>query len=521
MKTTTSIVFLGILLVLLVQTGCADIGFDDFRVTVNPDKINVSDSFDVNMTFKGPSDTDTVTVELEVIVDGVTVFLDKDYDIHFTQDEDETITLSSDSDFPGPDLDSDYFNDNLMNYACDDFTVEVRVSGSDLNDDYSDEASLAIGDDDEKLSFEMDPTKPKPFNETIFTVYDENDDKLKSATVKLTWLDDPNGDIAGKWDSADSKWSSTTNSKGEKTVIIGEVDKFKNSNGTFQVDVYSRGYCLERKTFEMSSGKLILKFTPIKPAGGEPVSICATDSDGTDVPATAVYVQGPGHSKTYTTGSTGCVSLTLSTLGTYHVSASKEGYVESLDNLLYVQEKETTTTTMTTTTTSSVATTRATTTTKPAEKLFIYLSDMTPYVNETVKVTIKDVQSSPIKGITIGVSPSGVTGKTNEEGIFSFVPETSGTYTIIASSDNSAYSSASENIEAKNPPIQEKPSGGGLVINPVMLLVVGVAIVVLLAIGVVVVLLLKKPQTKKAKKKDWSGNKPERWISIKDDVNEE
>jgi len=525
MKSNKSLAFLGILLVLMVQIGCAVVGFDDFSVSVDPSEINVSDSFEVTLTFHEPDDTDSVTAEIEILVDGVTVFLDKEYDnLDFTKGEDETVTFSSD-DFPGPDLDSDYFNDNLMNYACGKVDVEVRVSGDDLTDEYSDEDSLTIGDDAKELKkVEMEPSTPLPSDKVVVTVFDEDNDELKGAKVKVTWLDDPNGDKKGEWDSDDKKSSDTTNSDGEASFII--EDEFgADAEGKFQMDVYVAGYCLERKTFEVASGQLTMNYTPIKPASGEPISICVKNSKGTAIPAAAVYVYGPGHSKTYTTGSTGCVSVTLSTLGTYRISASKDGYEASLDNLINIGEKTTTSTTTTTTSTSFVATTQTTTTTKPAEKLFIFLSDMTPYANETVKILVKDVQSRPVKGITISISPSDVKGKTNDDGIFYFTPESSGKYMISATSESSAYSSASEEIEAMVPRIPDKTptdsSSGISSINPILLLVAGLIFVVLVGIIIILLLIIKRSRTEKAKRKDWSNNKPERWISIKDDTKEE
>ena len=519
MKTKRYLPVLGILLVLLAQAGCAEVGFDDFSVTVDPEEINVSGSFEVNMTFEAPTDTDSVTVKLEILVDGVTVFLDEDYDIHFSEDEDKSEILSSDDDFPGPDLESDYFNDNLMNYACGDVKVEARVSGDDLDDEYSDETTLTIGADAEDLSFEMDPSDPKPADEITFTVFDEDDDEMKGAKVKVTWLNDSDGNEDGKWDSEDAKYEGTTNSRGERMLIIEDQFKGDNVEGKFQVDVYASGYCLERKTFDVSSGKLVLSYSPTKPAVDESISICAKDAKGNLISGASTYVYGPSYSKTYTTDSSGCISIKLPSLGTYRATASKDGYTSSLETLIYVGEKATTTTTTSTTTTE--ATTRATTTTtKASEKLFIYLSDMTPHVNDTVDVTVKDAQNRPVKGITVTVSPTGVKGKTNDDGVFSFTVEDPGAYSIIASSDTSVYASTSESIQATNPPAPEKPSGGEG-INPILILVVGIALIVLLAIAVVVVLLLKGNQTKKPKKKDWSANKPERWISLKDDAKEE
>jgi parallel beta-helix repeat protein len=234
-STTTTTVFSG------------DLGLDDFSINLSNASIDVGNGFDIDLTFEGPDNTDSIGLTIEIKVDDVTVFLDEDYDLSFTEGEDKIITIRS-SNFPGPDLDHDYFNDNLMNYVCDDVKVKVTVNGSDLDEEYSDSADLTIGADDNDLSFDLDPEEPDADEDFTVTVLDEDDDELSGATVKVTWIDDPDGDEDCEWDSDDANWNDETDAQGE--VEFNLEDEFEDPEGEFQIDVYSEGYCLERQTIE-------------------------------------------------------------------------------------------------------------------------------------------------------------------------------------------------------------------------------------------------------------------------------
>ncbi|MFC2154619.1 hypothetical protein ACFLRC_03985, partial [Candidatus Altiarchaeota archaeon] len=142
------------------------------------DDIDVGDDFVVELLFEDADASQSVDVEIEITVEGVTVFLDEDYSISFSDGEDKTVSIDSD-DFPGSDLDHDYWNDNLMNYECGDFDVEVFVTGNDLDNDVDGDDRLTIGDNNEELSFEMDPDEPSISEDIKVTVLDEDDNDLQ------------------------------------------------------------------------------------------------------------------------------------------------------------------------------------------------------------------------------------------------------------------------------------------------------------------------------------------------------
>ncbi|MFH1721242.1 MAG: carboxypeptidase-like regulatory domain-containing protein [Candidatus Altiarchaeota archaeon] len=402
----------------MVQSAQAEVGFDDFNVKLVDDDIDVGDDFELILIFEDPDNTETVQVEVEIIMDSVTVYNDDDLDISFTEGENKNISIKSTS-FPGPDLKHNYWKLNLMNYNCDDFDVEVSLTGSDLEDDLSGDDRLTIGDNDDELTFEMDPDSPTTAEEIVFTVFDDRDDELEDATVKITWIDDSSGDEDGEWDSDDDSWNKKTDNDGEVAVTL--EDKFDASaSGEFQVDVYADGFCLARDTFEISN-ELLVEVSKGSVEIGEGFSVCVKNSAGNAIYSAAIYVYGPGYAKTYYTSTDGCKSLTISTPGTYDFTVTKSGYDENGDEEITINQKQTTTTTARATT--STSTIEATTTLKDSEtknELKVSTDRETVGVGEQVIVMVKDEEGKPVLGVKITVSPDGLEGVTDFTGTFSF-----------------------------------------------------------------------------------------------------
>jgi hypothetical protein len=431
-----------LLLFALITTACADVGFDRFRVDVEDDDIDVGDSIEVILEFEDPDNTETADLEVEIKVDGITVFQDEDFEVAFTEGEDKTVTIDS-GDFPGPDLDHDFWNSNLMDRICGQFEIEVFVGGRDVEDDVDDDVTFTIGEDDDVLTFTVDPEIPRVGEEILVTVFDEDGDELEDAEFKITWLDDPDGDEDGEWDSEDAYWEDDTDDDGEVDFTL--EDEFGDgASGLFQLDVYDRHYCLTRKTLDVSR-ELTLNITSVVQAG-QAFNVCVRDAAGEGVDQADVYVYGPGHSKSYKTAFNGCVGLTINTLGSYRVSASKSGYISNIDNAFTVAREQPTTT----------STTIASTTTVPTKPraLMILTPKLTVYVGDVVGVKVEDEGGNPVEGAVVSALPLDESGATDDLGTYRFTPEAPGTYQVKA--EKSGYLPAQKTIMAIERP-QETP----------------------------------------------------------------
>lgn len=430
LRTGFIVLLCALLAVAMLPTAAADVAFDDFQVSLVDDDIETGDDFEIELTFENPDQNDTVDVELEILVDGVTVYLDEAYSITFEDGVDKVITFDS-GDFPGPDLDHDYYNENLMNYQCDTLEIEVRVTGSDLDVDVEDTDDLAIGDDAEDLSFDMDPSEPTLAEEVTVHVQDDSGDDLDDASVKVTWIDDPDGDEDGEWDSDDGEWEDETDTDGEAFFTI--EDEFDGeAEGEFQIDVYKDGFCLARDTFDISN-ELLVEVTPSNVEAGESFTICVTDGAGQDINNAEVYVSGPGYAKRYYTRSDGCTSLSINTVGTYSFSVSESGYETNTDAQVIVERRATTSTTSAPpTTTSSIRLTTSTIAEPTDKELVISFTPTDPTEDEAVAITTEDAAGDPVEGVSVTVSPEEVSGTTDAEGIYTFTPSTAGMHQITA-----------------------------------------------------------------------------------------
>jgi len=491
---------LAVLFLACVPIVNAEVDFDDLRVNVVEDSLSVGDPLKVKVTFDNPDTTGIADFDLKIVVDDVTVYTDEGRETSFTRGEDKTLTISSD-DFPGPDQDNDYWNVNLMNRQCGSHSVEVYASDGDLARDLQDSDDFTIGDDDKILNMDVSPEKPLIDNKTIITVIKASGTVLSGATVKVTWIDDPDGDSDGEWDSADKKWQSKTDGDGEVNFKVS--DKFDdNAYGIFQVDAYYSGYCLSRQTFEVSKNQLFIAAKPQDIQGSGTSVICVTDSAGASVYNAQLYVSGPSYSKTYYSLSDGCYHLTLNSQGAYTISANKAGYESAIGYPLTVSQPTTTTTT------STIKITYTTTTLmKAPAAALVVTSPKQAYAGEPFEVIATTSDGMPVSGVKVTVSQQDINALTDDSGIVSLNIAQPGAYTIRAEKQN--YLPAAETLEVIDK-VTSAPgqgaAGGSASAAPKsssdsMLLIgalVGALVTVL--IGVVAVLLFTQFSHKPAKK---------------------
>lgn len=433
-KTYRSILHVFLALALLTAFSgfaSADVGFSEFRIELDDDTLDLGDPLRIAMDFEDPNNGEPVDVELEILIDDITVFLDENYEINFVEDIDKTVDIDSD-DFPGPDLDSDFWEDNLMDYMCGEHTVTVLLSGSDLDDDLEDSEEFEI--DGRELFVSLDPEEPLIDDDLTVTATDDDGDEVRSATVKVTWIDDPDVDVDGEWDGEDDKWTGgRTDSDGEEEFDI--ESKFDDDSfGRYQIDVYEEDYCLVRKTIDVTN-KLNVTVSNKKPQAGDSVNICVRDAGGTLQFGANLYVykRGGGYSKTLTTQASGCRQFTLTDSGTYSVSATKSGYQENVDNEITVGEKE---------------------------KLEVTPS-VTPAATGTeITFTVRS-ESGPVEGVEVSVNKEGgsqtvLPDKTGAGGTVSYTAGDSGTYTVTAEHEN--YESATNTFTVENSFMVSAPS---------------------------------------------------------------
>jgi hypothetical protein len=409
MKRLIVCLMFGILVFSCIPNVTADVDFDDFSVRVVDDNLDAGDQIQLKLTFDNPSRTGAASFDLKVTVDDVPVFEDENYEASFTKGADKTITLSSD-DFPGPDLDNKYWSGNLMNRLCGSHTVDVSATDGDLSSDLTGSDEFTIGDDNRELTFTIQPDSPGLANKTTVQVVNENGNDLEGATVKVTWIDDPDGDDDGAWDSRDKYWQTKTDSSGEANFKVS--DKFdKEAYGTFQVSVYKSDYCLAGQSFKINQNTLSIGAQPTAPQSGEATDICVSDSGGLSVNNARLFVSGPSYSKTYYTAYDGCLNVTFNNVGTYTVSASKAGYATAIDYLLSVGEKTTTTTSTLTTTTSTSTTTLME---SPNGGAIIIIPPSRVYAGEDFEVTVTDRSGAPLSGVNLAIAsnPAGMTDST-------------------------------------------------------------------------------------------------------------
>ncbi|MFC2162611.1 carboxypeptidase-like regulatory domain-containing protein [Candidatus Altiarchaeota archaeon] len=446
----TSRKFMTLILLLLVSHHVqADIEFDDFEVNVLDDDLDVGDKLEIRLKFEEPDETDSVEAEIEVTLDDETIFLDEDYAISFVEDEDKTITIRS-TDFPGPDLEHDVFNGNLLGYECGEYEITVMVSGRDIEDDLEDGESIIIGEDDDPLNFTISPEVPGMNEKITVRVLDDDGDEVDDALVKVTWIDDRVGDTDGVWDSEDDDWTDDTDRHGEVDFRID--DEFaKDAWGRFQVDVYGDGYCLTRGYFNISKQELYVTVpdAPVEP--GTDFLICVTDENEENIYRAEVRVTGPGHSKTYDTHHDGCVGLNINTLGEYGFTVSKPGY-EDAEGLAFSIGAPPTTTLAPT------ITSPPTTTVKPVDQVpqdmgkLIIVADKREYsTGDEIVITVLDGGGMHVPQVSIIVTPSDISGRTDSLGSLKFKLSDPGNYRVSA--EKEGFNPAHESLTVLGSPV--------------------------------------------------------------------
>jgi hypothetical protein len=308
-------------LALFPQYTSAYVNFDDFQVNLLDHRLHAGDNLQVLLRFKNPDRNRSADADIQILVNGVPVFRDEGYRIDFVEGQDRTVTITS-NDFPGPDQEGEYYGQNLLKYACGEYAVVVRISGAEFRDDLEERDKFTLGGDDKPLELGITPAEPSGDDVVVVSAKDGHGKELKGVNVKVTWLDDPSGEEAGRWDSEDKRLSRQTNSAGEARVNL--TQKFtKAACGLFQVDAYGDGYCLSREFFNVSVKPLVVSAAPESPAAGQAAAVCAKEPDGAPAAEASVRVAGQGFSKAYEAGEDGCVNLTLQKAGEYALSAEK------------------------------------------------------------------------------------------------------------------------------------------------------------------------------------------------------
>ncbi|MBD3389084.1 MAG: hypothetical protein GF416_08355 [Candidatus Altiarchaeales archaeon] len=393
-----------VLAFLLVMSSAASaVSIDRMDVSV-PNSIDAGESFDVDITFKDPTENETVEVDIEITVDGLLVHEEEDRSIDLREGVDKTITIKS-SDF---DTDNgDIWDDNLMAYKCaDNLEVEVMVSG-DLDETESDDMDIEA-DGDRELSFEIDPD-PFSLDDTItITVYDEDDDELKSASVKFTWIDDEDGDTLDEWDVEDKYETEKTDSNGEADFKLYR-DFDDNAYGKYQLDLWMDGYCKLTETYDLRNVLNVSDPMPESPKVGEQFKLKITTPSGKAATGVWAYLN-PGGFKSRVTMD-GEVSFTVTAAGTYSlaVGGTGSGYQETIKTIKV--------------------------STKP--QLTATVSPDPQNVNKAVLITIqsdgKAVSGASVKVMRAGGTEQSLPGVTSDAGTISFTPTVAGDYTVKAS----------------------------------------------------------------------------------------
>jgi hypothetical protein len=322
--------FLGIIILMFgfVLSGISSAKID-VSINVNvPSKITVGEDFtvEIKLTNENNDDLDANDdIDIKIYMDGVLIHEEDDYNLGFdlTPDNSTWINISSKSFRVDGD---DIWSKNLMDYECgEDKEIEVEVSGDVSDADYADEMNIEPTNEDYELSFTISPQFPLIDDKITITVFDEDDDELKNANVKITRLGDND-----EWDYDDAYWRDETDSNGEVEIKLSEYHKFKNDPySKYQVDVYVEGkYCKVTKYFDT---RRKLNISEMPPTGfvGKSIKVRVVDDVGNPVQGASVTLSRVGFHKSFKTDAGGYASFTLNETGTYDVMASKTNYVDS------------------------------------------------------------------------------------------------------------------------------------------------------------------------------------------------
>jgi hypothetical protein len=335
MNLRTSLALL-VLSILAAQDASAYVNFDDFQINLLDHRISTGDTLQVILRFNNPDRNVSVDADIEILLNDVPVFRDGNYKIDFTQSQDKTVTITSDV-FPGPDMDNDPYNQNLMKYDCGEYNVLVRVSGQDFRSYLEENDKFLLGGDGRPLSLAINPQSPSAEDDAIITVYDDHQKVMKGMNVKMTWIDDPSADEPGNWDSEDKKSLKQTNSKGEAKFNLQQ--KFtKGTCGRFQVDAYGDRYCLSRSFFNVSSKALSISVSPEAINLGQVAKICAKGYDDASIDKVQVHISGPSYSGLFQTDQDGCINFVPQMTGDYSILVDKTCFEADGEKTLAVSD---------------------------------------------------------------------------------------------------------------------------------------------------------------------------------------
>jgi len=386
-----------------------------------PSSIDSGGNFELEINFGEPDDTDTVEVLIEVYVGGILVH-EEEKDISFTEEEDFTMTIDSE-DFDSPD--GKIWEKNLMNYECGD-NIEVEVMVSDGVEDESDSDQIDIEPDhkDDELFYELDPEVLNIDDDFTVTVYDQDDDEVKDAIVKFTWIDDDDGDEDDAWDVEDGYAKEETDSKGE-VEFRGLEDEIRDAEfGKYQMDIYKEGYCKVTETFDIKNVLNVSDPIPIEPLVGQPFKVMVKTPAGRAATGLLAYMNPGGHRAQVT--SDGFATFTAPAPGTYTIAVG--GLASTYDETLKVV--------------------------KVARKDALVPSVTPNPAQVSNEVTIKvraggeDIEGATVKVLRLGSPEQILPGTTASNGAIKYTPTLPGDYTIKA--EKLGFDSGTDTMEVYN-----------------------------------------------------------------------
>jgi uncharacterized GH25 family protein len=429
-----------ILTTTLQAVSAASVDVDGIKVRV-PSSIKSGEDFIVEVTIEGPGDTTSASADIEVTVDDVIVH-QKSKTFSLKDGEDYKFNISS-SDFETDD--GKIWEKDLMAYACKE-DVEVAVTLSDDFDDISGSDTMTIKPSSsyKVLSAVTDPETVTLEDKFKVTVKDDNDDQVKDAKVRLTWIDDPDGNDDSVWDVDDQSTEDTTDSDGESSFKLTS-DIGKNANGKYQMDVWKSGYCKYTNEFSILNLLNISEPEPANPKVGEQFRVKVTTPAGKAATGLIVSLS-PGSVKSKVLMD-GTAPFTINAAGTYSIAVGggSTGYEEVIKTVKVGTKAQMT----------------------------IDVSPESPQINKPVIITVK-ADGNALDGATVKVTPPAgseqtLPGTTSNSGTISYTPTTTGSYTVKALKagldEATDTFTAKSNLQIEVPPTSDIKVGGQITLT--------------------------------------------------------
>lgn len=468
-----------------LSVSAADVGLDGIGVDV-PRDIKVGEDFDVDITLEDPDDTRTgLDVDVVIRFDDIVVYDDTVENIDLVENTPyEYITINSE------DFDYKYrWARNFMGYECGDHTIEVEVSGDVSKESRDDD--IEIEDDYVFDTVEITPEKPGLEDEIIIYVEDDDGDELEDAYVRITYLGDEEDSV---WEKNDDSWEDETDNDGEVDVTLSDVfddDAFgRYQIDVLEVDGgsgwFNYGDYCKKTIFLYIMHSLDILEVPSAPRVGEPVKVKVVDENGDPVVGAKIAISGgPQRYREVSTGSDGYATFELDAEDSYSLIASKKSYQDSdTKNIVVTSRRE-----MSVTVTpkqkrvGETITIKVTSDTNPVEDAAVTITDpngdkddlstsaegeveYTPSVagryqiavekatyvtvtasfdafdsfiidapqssrvNDEITIVVKDQNNKAVSDATVSVSGADISGKTNKDGVFTFLLSDPGKYTV-------------------------------------------------------------------------------------------